>query len=202
MKEVKVSILKQEPVDIADLVPFQGKLKTLKDENYHKLRRTLLQEGFSFMIHVWECEGNIYIIDGHQRVSTLLQMRSDGYHIPEIPCAFVSANNYHDAKKLVLLAVSQYGKIDPDGILEFAENEDFNFEDFDLPDFDDSILESLKPDDEDKADKEDDIPEVEENIYNVKRGDIWLFGAYYECEDCGEKYSYQRGLELGGCACG
>ena len=190
MKEVKVKIKKQKRVDIADLTPFQGSLKTLSPANYEKLKKTMLDEGFTFMIHVWHNANVTYIIDGHQRVATLTRMREEGFEIPPIPCAFVDANTYHDAKKLVLLAVSQYGKIDKDGILEFVDGEDFDFDDFDLPDFDSSILESLKPDDIEREEKEDDIPEVDENIYGVKRGDIWLMGAYLECDNCGKSFDY------------
>lgn len=134
--EVKNRIIKTELVDISKLTPFQGKLKTLDDKNFNKLRKSIIDEGFSFTVHVWENGGVTYIIDGHQRVSVLTQMRKQGIEVPPISCSFVSAKTYRDAKKLVLLAVSQYGKIQKDGFLEFVDGEDFNLDDYDFPDFD------------------------------------------------------------------
>jgi len=47
----------------------------------------------------------------------------------------------------------------------------------------------------------DETPEPEEVVV-TRPGDIWLLGAYYECESCGKKYSYEEGRALGGeCDC-
>lgn len=135
MEAIKNRIIKTELVDIDRLTPFQGKLKTLDDANFNKLRNSIIEEGFSFTVHVWENGGVTYIIDGHQRVSVLVQMRKQGIEVPPISCSFVSASTYRDAKKLVLLAISQFGKIKKDGFLEFVDGEDFDFEDYDFPDF-------------------------------------------------------------------
>jgi hypothetical protein len=145
--EVKNRILKTELVDIERLTPFQGKLKSLSDVNFNKLRKSIIEEGFSFTVHVWENADVVYIIDGHQRVSVLHQMRKQGITVPPISCSFVSAKTYRDAKKLVLLAVSQYGKIQKDGFLEFVDGEDFDFADYDFPDltFDISTMEDFIP---------------------------------------------------------
>lgn len=153
---IKNRIIKTELVDIDRLTPFQGKLKTLDDINFNKLRKSILEEGFSFTVHVWENADTVYIIDGHQRVSVLTQMRKQGIVIPKISCSFVSAKTYRDAKKLVLLAISQYGKIQKDGFLEFTEGEDFDFGDYDFPDFSLNIPEfvpDLPPEEEGEKNK-------------------------------------------------
>jgi ParB-like chromosome segregation protein Spo0J len=36
----------------------------------------------------------------------------------------------------------------------------------------------------------------------TKEGDLWLLGAYWECEDCGKKYDYAEGIEMKECPCG
>jgi len=155
-QEIKNRIIKTELVDVDRLTPFQGKLKTLDDVNFNKLRKSILEEGFSFTVHVWENADTIYIIDGHQRVSVLTQMRKQGIVIPLISCSFVSAKTYRDAKKLVLLAISQYGKIQKDGFLEFTEGEDFDFGDYDFPDFNFESVPDFEPasqDDQGKLDE-------------------------------------------------
>ncbi len=134
-KAIKLRIVKTESVDIAELEPFQGSLKTLSEVNFNKLRNLIIEEGFSFAVHVWENAGVKYIIDGHQRVSVLVQMRGEGFEVPPITCNFISAKKYSEAKKLVLMAVSQYGKMNLSGFEEFVDSEDFVFDDFDFPDF-------------------------------------------------------------------
>lgn len=167
--EVKNRIIKTELVDIAKLTPFQGKLKTLSDANFNKLRKSIIDEGFSFTVHVWENGGVTYIIDGHQRVSVLTQMRKQGIEVPPISCSYVSAKTYRDAKKLVLLAVSQYGKIQKDGFLEFVDGEDFDFEDFDFPDFSYDPIPDFIP-----------VGEDEQGKLDQK--------AKYVCPECGHEF--------------
>mgnify|MGYP003640027143 CR=1 FL=1 len=49
--------------------------------------------------------------------------------------------------------------------------------------------------------EEDEVPELpEEAITQV--GDLWLLGAYYECEDCGKRYDYDEGKKMKDCPCG
>ena len=49
--------------------------------------------------------------------------------------------------------------------------------------------------------EEDEVPELpEEAITQV--GDLWLLGAYYECDDCGKKYDYDEGKKMKDCSCG
>jgi ParB-like chromosome segregation protein Spo0J len=48
---------------------------------------------------------------------------------------------------------------------------------------------------------EDEVPEQVEP--RTKPGDLWLLGAYFECEDCGKRFDYEEGNALGGeCPCG
>jgi hypothetical protein len=128
-------ILKTELLDIEQLTPLQGGLKKLSDENFNKLRQSLIDKGFQFTVHVWESGGVTYIIDGHQRVHVMKQMRKGGWEIPAITCSFVKAATYHEAKELILYSVSQFGKLDREGFTDFTNGEDFDLGKFDLPDF-------------------------------------------------------------------
>lgn len=137
---LKIRITKTESVDIDNLEPFQGNLKTLSEESYNKLRKVLIDEGFCFAMHVWQSGDIIYILDGHQRISVMSMMRKSGYTIPPVTCNFISARTFQEAKKLVLLAVSQYGRVDKKGLQDFVGDDEFEIGDFDLPgDGDDSI---------------------------------------------------------------
>ena len=82
MSKVTSNILDLIEVDVSELTPFQGKLKTLSPENYQKLKSEILKTGFNFAQHVWPNEGQLYIIDGHQRKTALEMMRAEGIEIP------------------------------------------------------------------------------------------------------------------------
>jgi hypothetical protein len=64
----------------------------------------------------------------------------------------------------------------------------------DLMHFDEKELEAMVP----KATVEvveDEVPDEVEP--RTKPGDLWLLGAYWECEDCGKRYDYAAGREMG-----
>ena len=56
--------------DINKLKPLQGKLKKLSDSNYEKLKTEILETGFSEPISVWDDNGTLRILNGHQRLAT------------------------------------------------------------------------------------------------------------------------------------
>lgn len=122
-------------LDVSELTPFQGQLKRLSEENYNKLRKSLIEQGFRFSLHAWHHAGINYIIDGHQRVHVLQNLAKQAYEIPKLTVNFVKADSYEEAKKLVLYAISQYGEIDKAGFADFTLDLDFDIQDFDLGDF-------------------------------------------------------------------
>lgn len=123
MQEIKLSIKTKDTLAAVMLEGLQGNLKTLSDENYEKLKKELLEDGFSFAVHVWEDKesGKIFIIDGHQRVAALKRASSEGIKIPQVPVVFIEADDLNHAKKKVLAAASQYGKFDQYGAEEFIK---------------------------------------------------------------------------------
>ena len=52
------------------------------------------------------------------------------------------------------------------------------------------------------SEKDDEVPETSENELGVKLGDVWLFGANYECEACGKVYDFDAGRKMKECPCG
>lgn len=161
-------ILKTELLDIEQLTPLQGGLKKLSDENFNKLRQSLIDKGFQFTVHVWESGGVTYIIDGHQRVHVMKQLRKAGWEIPPITCAFVKASTYHDAKELILYSISQYGKIDHEGFTDFTNGEDFDFGKFDLPDFAIDLPDLPSPDEESSEDDSMYTRKIDPPVYEPK----------------------------------
>lgn len=121
MKEIQIKCKAKDTLAINLLDPLQGDLKILSNENYEKLKNEILEDGFSFAVHIYEDneQAKIYIIDGHQRVATLTRMKEEGYKIPAIPVVYVEADNLDHAKRKVLAAASQYGQFNQNGANEF-----------------------------------------------------------------------------------
>lgn len=181
--EIKNSIQRVELLDIDQLTPLQGELKKLTDENFNKLRQSLIDKGFQFTVHVWQQAEVIYIIDGHQRVHVMKQLRKAGWDIPKINCAFVTARTYNEAKELILYSVSQYGKIDKQGFDEFTLNENFDFLKFDLPDFKiETFVPDLPPDED-----SNDIPKPKVNLTVECESELDQEELFIELRDRGYK---------------
>ena len=72
-----------------------------------------------------------------------------------------------------------------------------SLEDIDISDvgFDAAEL-GLDKEPEYDEEKQDDVPQVEENKYGVKRGDIYLFDPYFECEN-GHRVEYSKDIKDG-----
>ena len=197
-KIVKINVAGHISIAIDKILPFQGDLKTMSAENHKKLRNEILADGFNFSPHVWSHGEKYFILDGHQRISVMKQLKQDGYKFQDpdgnlsdkIPCNIVIAKDVNSAKRKVLQSVSQYGRLDMDGFKEFTEDvtfkmDDFDFLDFDMPDMPDMDLDE----DFDKNENDpDEVPEVPQNAYGVKRGDVWLLGAYLQCEKCNQEF--------------
>lgn len=112
-----------------DLTVLQGELKSLSTVNYNKLKKEILELGFSSPIHVWVNNDVNYILDGTQRCRTLRKMVEEGYGVPALPVVSVEARDINEAKRKVLALTSQYGKIEGDGLYEFLNDTDISITD-------------------------------------------------------------------------
>lgn len=136
-------------VPLSELQEFQGELKSLSKENYEKLKAEIANQGFSFTVHIWLDGGKPYILDGHQRVRTMRKMVEEGWECPAIPVSVVEAENASQAKRKLLGAASQYGKIEKQGLYEFVVQAGIEAEELvaqyeipgvDLPSFNEEFL--------------------------------------------------------------
>lgn len=114
------------PID--RLLEFQGNLKRLTQKNREKLMVSILEKGFIAPIFVWDDAGEYRLLDGHQRLKTLLWMREKGWDIPMLPVDVIEADDEQDAKKKLLAITSQYGEFTTDGYAEFIN--DIEVDDF------------------------------------------------------------------------
>lgn len=119
---------------IDQIEPFQGNLKDLSEENYKKLKKEILELGFSEPVSVWAHNNKFLLLNGHQRHRALLQMKKEGFEIPKIPVSFVEAKDIKEAKKKVLALTSQYGEITKQGLYEFMNEAEIS-----MPELSDSF---------------------------------------------------------------
>ena len=133
MKEIRVTAHGADILPIDALIEFQGNLKTITRENLDKLKRSILKHGFTAPIFVWNGV-DYHILDGHQRLKALIELRQEGYNIPLLPVVYIDADSEEHAKEKLLYITSQYGEFTTDGFTAFAEGLDFDFSDIRLAD--------------------------------------------------------------------
>lgn len=145
-KKVEMNCQGADTLPLDDVLEFQGDLKTLPDENADKLRDRILELGFCEPLAIWQDdEDNNNILNGHQRVKVLHWLRDkDDYTVPEVPVVYVDAPTKKQAKRIVLSLTSQFGRITPKGLSNFATDaeidpnnldEEFEFQEMDWLNF-------------------------------------------------------------------
>lgn len=121
-KEIKITCIGSDFVDINVLQPFQGELKELSEKAYKKYKNSILKFGFSEPVSVWldEATDVYFILNGHQKVKTCIRMQSEGYIIPQIPINLVDCKDENEAKEKILAFASQYGEITDKSLQDYC----------------------------------------------------------------------------------
>lgn len=182
MKQINIACDAPLYLDYKDLNYFQGELKSLSKENYEKLRNEIVETGFAFPIHAWldPEEKKYWIIGGHQRYRAIKQMvEKEQFESPKLPIVPIHAASKKEARRRILQDVSQYGKIDEQGLYEFAITADIDLEElkkFELPEIDLDKFEANFFDTVEDVEGQDDIPE---NVPpRTQPGQIYLLGDH------------------------
>lgn len=129
MKTIEIKCLGHVNLDYTSFIPFQGNLKELSKQNYERLKKSILSFGFSEPFNIWQQEEKNYILGGHQRLRAIKQMvEQEGYSCPPLPCNLIEAKDEKEAKKKVLALTSQFGEITPEGLYEFMNEAEIDFE--------------------------------------------------------------------------
>lgn len=153
---LKVACEGAATVQLDQLKEFQGELKSLNKDAFEMLKKELVQTGFAFPFNVWrDPDGQLNLIGGHQRKRVLTAMREDGWVIPPLPVVWVEAKDLQEAKRRVLQDVSQYGKLEGQGLYEFVHEFEldvndlatsFRLPDIKMPDFIEEYFSDPAPD--------------------------------------------------------
>lgn len=170
----------------------QGELKTLSDENYKKLKASILKHGIFVPFFIWENpeDAQIYMIDGHMRALALSKMKDEGYSVPELPVVFIEATDIKDAKEKLVSVTSQYGEFNAQGFKDFAIDLDMSsIADFSaIPTFQSFIIENENQESIEVSahtreigkpkyiEGEDEVPDVK--CSTIKQGDVFELGSH------------------------
>lgn len=128
MKTIRIACRGAEAVQWDKLVPFQGALKTLSEENYQKFKAEILRDGFAEPITTWlrevkKMSGTHYeyvVLNGHQRLATIRRMvTEEGYSVPALPVSIVYVQDEKQANELVLALTAQYGEMTNESLAAF-----------------------------------------------------------------------------------
>lgn len=130
MKEIKNLIKRTELLDWQALKPFQpDNLKILTKENFERIRTSIIMNNFIAGFHVWEKDGEYWILDGHHRKYVLQALKDEGFILPEkLPCNIVDVNSKKQAIKFLLTYSSEYAHPDPQGVAEFIHKNELDFD--------------------------------------------------------------------------
>lgn len=173
---VKCKGHKTLPID--QLLEFQDGLKRLTQKNREKLIGSICERGFIAPIFVWDDSGDYRLLDGHQRLKTLIWMRENGWDIPMIPVDIIEADSEQDAKKKLLAITSQYGEFDLDGFIEFTSDIEID----DTIRLVDGELDIQKREEVEVSEQDNEMPkepadELQEK-WQVQLGDVWECGDH------------------------
>jgi len=125
---IKIACEGSRWVTLKELIPMQGELKTLSEEDFNKGTKSMLKYGFSFPFFVWIKNGETRCLDGHQRDRILKKHAEDGKKLPaKFPAVGIDAKDEKEAKEKILLLSSQYGKYDTESLYGFIEQADLDF---------------------------------------------------------------------------
>lgn len=137
--EIKISCDTKLYLPLENIQDFQGALKTLDPIRKDKLKKQILEQGFSAPIFVWKNDGKYYCLDGTQRRIALTELKATGYKVPDLPCVEIFAKTKREAKKKLLSYVSQFGKVTGHGLYEYIQEAELDIselEDFEIPEID------------------------------------------------------------------
>ena len=179
-KEIRITCKVYDSVSINDLNILQGDLKEFSEEAYHKLRKNIIELGFSFPFFVWDDGEKLNLLDGTHRKITVDRMKLEGFIFPDkLPIVRIFAKNLQEAKRKLLASTSSFAKITEKGFLEFVNDIDFDRDDFDLS----FELEGIDFDNLDFSSSDvsgnDEESDVDPDEYEFK----------YECPKCGFQFN-------------
>lgn len=128
--QIKDLIIKTEKVNWMELKELQP--ENLKSPFYSEhTKSSLIKNGFAFTFYVWQdTNGDIFIIDGHLRKDLLIELKNDGYNVPnELNCTFLDLADKKQAIKYLLEVFNtKKNPIGESEVIDWLETEEIDKE--------------------------------------------------------------------------
>lgn len=159
-------------IDYNQLEDLQGDLKTIKQTELNKLKKSIMKHGIFLPKFVWKNNGKYWTLDGHQTKKALTEL-ADQYDIPNIPIAKIKAKSKKDAIEKLLIINSRYGKINRQ--TELLEIFDFKkidklVNEIEIPELNIELLLG------EETIEDDELPKEVNSITQL--GDLWELGRH------------------------
>lgn len=132
MKSLGSRVLKIEDIDWSSLKFIQNdNLKEINSEAKAALKKSVIENNFVQPFYVWQDEDVYYCLDGKHRVDVLRELKhQDAISVPDkLPAIFIDCKNKNEAAELVLIYSSFYAKTTQQGLFDFIQMYDINYED-------------------------------------------------------------------------
>ena len=188
-------------IRVADIEDHDMNFRTHPESQRAALSGTINEIGWYGYPDCYETkDGNVRLIDGHLRKSLLVQQYGADAEIE----VNITDFNEDEAKKAMLThdplaAMAEADAAKLDALLREVQTGD-------------EALSKMLADLAEEAGLyqaenaaeivDDEVPEPPVEPI-TKPGDLWLLGAYFECDTCGKRYEYAEGLAMeAGCPCG
>lgn len=181
---------------VASLIPYARNSRTHSAEQVSQIAASIREWGWTTPVLIDEAGS---IIAGHGRV-----LAAQKLGIADVPC-MVAEGWTEEQRRAYAIADNKLALNagwDNDLLkVELHALDDDGF-DLELTGFGKDELAAFLNEPTEGLTDEDAVPEAPAVPVTVE-GDVWLLGAYFECEACGKKFSYEEGQKLGGeCGCG
>ncbi len=142
-KAIRVTCDTKLFVPLTELREIQGSLKEMTKENFVRLRKSILEDGFNFPVFVWKGRGpgekkdSQWVLDGHGRLHVVRHLvAEEGFECHDLPCVAIQAPDFSTAKRKVLSISSQYNTMTNDGLYQFMSDLELGIESLDAYHFD------------------------------------------------------------------
>ena len=175
-------------VPVSDLKPFEKNPRKITPDDFDKLKRSITEDGYHQRILATP---DLRVIGGHQRIKALKELGFTSVEIL-VPDCEISDEQFkrilvRDNMEYGVWEIEELGELMPMGeLIEIGVG--------------DTVTRKL-----DKVvvvgntDPDDVPPEPETPI--TQPGDVWICGAYYECNKCKKVYDYDIGKTMAECPC-
>lgn len=132
-KQINIVCHTADTMELSELTPFQNRLKNRTAKQIKQLADTIVDQGFTCPLFIWQDEDINKIIDGNSRYLALQDLATSGFVIPPIPVVLIDAVDEQEAKRKVLEVHNINGTITKDALLEYGKGLTIDFTALTIP---------------------------------------------------------------------